>query len=244
MPSAAVAMSLIRRAGANARAPMLAMGNPRFPHVGSSSQPGEPPAASAFRDAGGLAPLPAASQEVRALGRTRGATVLEGTAASEAWLKQAALTDYRILHFATHAVVDDWSSARTALALAPGRNEDGFVTLDEIGALRLAADLVVLSACRTAAGVLSHGDGVRGLSTAFLEVGAGAVIATRWSVTDRDAMLFIGAFYAQLADGISIGDALAATKRAAIRRAANPRTWAAFTLVGDGSRRIPPGVRR
>src|SRR6185312_9559356 len=80
--------------------------------------------------------------------------------ASAAFLLRAPLTGYDIIHVATHAVVDERSVARTALVLAPGGGESGFVTPAQLAALGLDADLVVLSACRTAGGVVIDGDGV------------------------------------------------------------------------------------
>ena len=71
--------------------------------------------------------------------------------ASEAFLKHASLDPFRVLHFATHTLVDEQTAARTALLLSPGGGESGLVGPDELAALHLDADLVILSACDTAA---------------------------------------------------------------------------------------------
>ena len=70
----------------------------------------------------------------------------------ERWLKRADLGRFRLIHLATHALVDETSLDRTVLALAPGAGEDGFLSPADLGALHLEADLVVLSACETASG--------------------------------------------------------------------------------------------
>src|SRR4029079_17985556 len=100
-----------------------------------------------------------------------------GADASAAFLKHAELRGYRVLHFATHALVDERSAARTALALAPGEGEDGFVGPAELASLGLGADLVILSACRTAGGAVIEGEGIQGLTAPLLEGGARAVVA-------------------------------------------------------------------
>src|SRR5206468_4326101 len=116
---------------------------------------------SAFAATGGLPRLEGSGREVRAIARyLPGAEVRLRDGASESYLLRSSLTGFRIIHFATHALVDDRVSFRTALALAPGNGEDGFVTPGELARLRLAADLVVLSACRTAGGVVVDGEGV------------------------------------------------------------------------------------
>ncbi|MGH7536669.1 MAG: CHAT domain-containing protein [Gemmatimonadales bacterium] len=79
----------------------------------------------------------------------------------------------------------DRVSFRTALALTPGQGEDGFVTPGELAGLRLDADLVVLSACRTAGGVVVDGEGVQGLTAPLLAAGARSVVATSWQVGDQ-----------------------------------------------------------
>src|SRR6185436_8040944 len=100
-----------------------------------------------------------------------------------------------VLHFATHAVVDDWTSDRTALALAPGQGEDGSLTPAEILGLDLGVDLIVLSGCRTAAGPVVRGEGVQGLTAPLIAAGARAVVATLWPIRDADALRLVRHFY-------------------------------------------------
>ena len=103
----------------------------------------------------------------------------------------------------------------------------------DLAALRLDADLVVLSGCRTAGGVLVEGEGVQGLTAPLIQAGARSVVASQWRIADRRTIPFIQAFYQALAKGLPVGDALRAAKLDGFRRGAPPWDWAAFTAVGD-----------
>src|SRR5262249_5497368 len=142
-------------------------------------------------------------------------------------------------HFATHALVDEATAARTALALAPGGGESGFVSPGELAALRLDADLVVLSACRTGRGVVVEGEGIQGLTAPLLQAGARSVVATSWRIGDQATVAFVQSFYGALAAGLPVGDALRAAKLEALRRGAKPSEWAVFTAVGDPLVQVP-----
>jgi len=150
---------------------------------------------------------------------------------------------YDVLHFATHAVVDEWSGASAALALTAGAGDDGLFDSSEIARLHLSASLVVLSACRTIGGEVIAGEGVRGLTGAFLQAGAQSVIATAWRVNDRDVVPVVTTLYEQLARHRAVGNALRNAKLAAIKRNVAPSVWGAFTLVGDPWRVVVSGVR-
>ena len=202
----------------------------------------------AFALAGGLPRLAASAREARVVAAfAPGADVRLRRAASAAYFRHAPLAGYRIIHIATHALVDERSLARTALVLAPGDGETGFVPASELTGLRLRADLVVLSACQTAGGAVIDGEGVQGLTGPLLAAGARAVVATQWRIRDQAVLPVVEDFYAALARGLPVGDALAAAKQAAIRRGAPPAEWAAFTIVGDPFPRISleqPGALR
>jgi hypothetical protein len=109
----------------------------------------------------------------------------------------------------------------------------------DISALRLHADLVVLSACRTAGGLMVTGEGLQGLTAPLLEAGARSVIATQWRIGDRSTVRLVHDLYDALARGAPVGDALRAAKLAAIRRGAPASEWASFTVVGDPLVTIP-----
>lgn len=240
-PSAAIAAELWRRPP-DARPPrVLALGDPRFALDGSTGEMAASSAMrSAFAGAGGLTRLRASAAEARSVSRFGQNSVLRlRDEASEAWVKQAAMADYSVLHFATHALVDQRTPARTALALAPGTGQDGFLTPAELASLDLPAGLVVLSACQTAGGVVVEGEGVQGLTGPLLEAGARAVVATHWSIPDRGTLPLVEAFYHGLSDGLPASEALQRAKLKARARGVPAAQWAAFTLVGDPSVRVP-----
>lgn len=135
--------------------------------------------------------------------------------------------------------MDDHSIARTALALAPGEGEDGFVSPSEMAGLHLAADLLVLSACRSGRGPVVGGEGIQGLAAPALEAGARAVLASSWLAADAATADFMRRYYRALARGRSLGDALQETKTELIQNGASPAIWASFTLVGDPTTRLP-----
>jgi CHAT domain-containing protein len=159
--------------------------------------------------------------------------LLAGRAGSEAALRREAPGDYGVLHLAAHAVVDEQVSARTALLLAPGDGEDGVVGMADVEAMGVGAELVVLSACRTAGGAILSGEGVLGLTSAFLGAGARAVIATAWPASDSAAAGQMRQFYAALGRGAPAGEALHRMKLARLAAGSPPSAWALFTLTGD-----------
>jgi len=241
-PSAGVVAALWRRAPDAARSaarPMrlLAFGDPTFPGeraAGAATSAADEVYRSAFDSSGGLPRLRASADEARRVARyAPAAEVRLRERASAAYLKRAALDSFRIVHFATHALVDERTGARTALALAPGDGESGFVGAGDLAALTLGADLVVLSACRSARGRIVEGEGVQGLTAPLLQAGARSVVATHWRIGDRATVAFMDDFYAALARGLAVTDALRAAKVAAIARGAPAREWAAFATVGD-----------
>jgi tetratricopeptide (TPR) repeat protein len=150
------------------------------------------------------------------------------------------LERYRILHFATHAVIDDrhpeLAGVLLSLLTPDGSPQDGFLRLHDIYGLRLSADLVVLSACQTAVGPEIRGEGMVGLVRGFMSAGAARVVASLWKVDDEATALLMREFYSGLLrDGLS---ASAALQRAQMQLWQNPRWnapfyWAAFQLQGD-----------
>jgi tetratricopeptide (TPR) repeat protein len=245
-PSAAVATVLRRprEPEAPADAPrVLALGDPAFARERAGG--GQLRESETFRGAfdanGGLPRLSASGDEVRDVARySRGQAVVRlRQDASEAWLKHASLAPFSVIHLATHALVDESSLARTALALAPGSGEDGFLSPADLASLRLHADLVVLSACRTAGGVMVAGEGMQGLTTPLIEAGARAVVATQWRIGDRSTVRLVDDLYAGLGRGLSAAAALREAKLAAMKRGAPAGEWAAFTVVGDPLVRVP-----
>lgn len=240
-PSATAAIALARKQDRGGAA-TLVLADPRFAGETRASAAGVDVFRSAVAGRGALPRLPGSAREARAVARySDDATVRRRDQASEAWIKHNALTRFGVVHFATHALVDEASVTNTALALAPGDGEDGFMNAGELLNLRLAADLVVLSACRTAGGLLVRGEGVQGLANPLLAAGARAVAATWWPIGDAASVRLVDDFYRELATGHAVSEALRQAKLAALQRGAPAREWAAFTIIGDPS--ITPQLR-
>ena len=186
------------------------------------------------------AELPASAAEVRQLERLPGlrTRVATGRTASEHLFITSARR-YDLLHLATRGTLDRRLPLFSAVELHPGNGHDGRLEVHEVGALRLAARLVVLSACETALGAGAHGDVPPGddwigLVQAFLRAGAGQVLATLWPVDDGSTARWMGTFYRAVADGRSEAEAVALAQRTALREKSmrHPYFWAGFTLSG------------
>ncbi|HKD12835.1 MAG TPA: CHAT domain-containing protein, partial [Thermoanaerobaculia bacterium] len=187
-----------------------------------------------------LGDLPRAREEgidvARDLGG--GSECFVGAKATESRLKSADLSSFGILHFASHAVIDTVFPDRSAVLLARGSpEEDGWLRPRDIVNLNLSGQVVVLSACQTASGALIEGEGVTGLSHAFFEAGAHAVIASLWPLRDDEAAATFERFYRHLAGGLTVGQAVAATRRDEIRAGLPPAVWASLELIGDADAR-------
>ncbi len=183
----------------------------------------------------GLPPLPWSGEEATMVAAFGQASVVHlGRDATPAVLAEAALDSFAIVHFATHAIVDEQVPARSALVLTPPRpTGSGLVHAGWLESRHIAATVVVLSACRTARGQLVEGEGVRGLANPFLGAGAHAVLATQWGVGDRAVVPLVYVIYRGLASGLPVVEALRRAEAAARRRGVPVREWAAFTLIGD-----------
>ena len=153
-------------------------------------------------------------------------------------LLAGAAEGYAVLHVAAHARIDPTAPARSAILLAPGpENPAGILRLADVESRALPFRLVVLSACSTGGGREDRGEGLRGPARAFLSAGSRSVVATLWDVEDRAAARQMRVFYAELASGLEVAEALVRMKRREIAAGRPPREWAAFQLHGD------PGVR-
>jgi CHAT domain-containing protein len=193
--------------------------------------------------------LPEAKEEieaVRALYGARNSKVLEGNAATESRTR-AELGKASIIHFATHALLDDAHPMYSRLLLArdPGANDDGSLEAWEIAQLHLSADLIILSACNTARGSISHGEGVVGMVWAFFVAGARSTVATQWSVASGSTAKLMIAFHRSLRRGdhdpaLAKAEALRDAQLELLRNArdTHPFAWAGFALYGDASYRL------
>ncbi len=193
---------------------------------------------------GPLPRLPATAFEADAIGELVAADQqlqLRGWQATKQAVLAADLGAYRILHFATHAWVDERFPELSGLLLTrvdrAGREVDGGLYLHEIDSLHLASDLTVLSGCQTALGQRVRSDGLLGLTQGFFHAGSSQVLVSLWSVDDVAASLLMAEFYRQM---LAHGRTPAAALRYAQRwlRAQDgysaPRYWAPFVLQGDG----------
>jgi CHAT domain-containing protein len=223
-PSTQVLVSLWLRHRSDRPMRLLAFGDPALE---SKRQPALPRLRRSAEEARFVAKY-APKSEVRLRGE-----------ASAAYLKRTDLTPFRVVHFATHTLVDEHTAARTALVLAPSDGESGFVGPDELARLRLDADMVVLSSCRSGGGVVINGEGVQGLIAPLFRAGARSVVATQWEIGDREAVSLVQALYRHLAQQRPVGEALRLAKLEAIRAKRSPHEWAAFTVAGDPLVQVP-----
>ncbi len=177
---------------------------------------------------------PGAEREVAAVHRlwTAGPVRVLGARDATATAIRRALPRYTVLHFATHAVVDEADPLASRLVLSPDSAAGGFLQLSDIERTPSHARLVVLSACESENGRSYAGVGPIGLAREFLVGGAHAVVATQWPVTAAAAD-FMRAFYTRLVAGDPVDEALRRAKLAMRRdsRTSNPVDWAGFVLV-------------
>jgi CHAT domain-containing protein/tetratricopeptide (TPR) repeat protein len=150
------------------------------------------------------------------------------------------LSQYRILHFATHGLLNSERPELSGLVFSlidqKGKSQDGFLRLHEIYNLQLNADLVVLSACETGLGKELKGEGLIGLTRGFMYSGAPRVIASLWNVDDLATAELMKLFYQRmLKDGLPAGAALRAAQleMSGQKRWASPYFWAGFVLHGE-----------
>ena len=156
---------------------------------------------------------------------------LTGREASEAAVQLLA-GDADILHFACHGVIDEDDPKKNHLRLAPDKDNDGYLTADEIMDLHLQCSLVTLSACDTGRGRIVSGGEVLGLTRAWMYAGAPSVLASLWKVDDRATSRLMAAFYENLKTHDK-AKALQLAQIDMIKEGLSPYYWAAFCLYGD-----------
>ena len=149
------------------------------------------------------------------------------------------ITKYRILHVATHGLLNAERPQFTGLVLSlvGNKNEDGFLRTDEVFNLKLGSPLVMLSACETGLGKEKRGEGVMGLTRAFMYAGAPTVGVSLWSVADKSTADLMTDFYRRLL-ALQTASPATAMREAQLsmiagKRYSAPFYWAPFVLVGD-----------
>jgi CHAT domain-containing protein len=144
--------------------------------------------------------------------------MITGFAANRELVINGGLQPYRIVHFATHGVINCEHPELSGIVLSMlnehGERENGFLQLHDIYRLELSADLVVLSACRTALGQNIRGEGLVGLTQGFFNRGANTVVSTLWTIDDRASAELMQHFYeAMLQEGATSAAALRSAKQ-------------------------------
>ena len=161
-------------------------------------------------------------------------------AASRATATSVDLSQYRYLHFATHGFLNSLHPELSGIAFSMvdenGKRQDGFLRAHEVFNLRLPAELVVLSACRTGLGKEVKGEGLLGLTRGFMYAGAPRVVVSLWSVSDAATAELMTRFYVgMLKEGRRPAAALREAQLSLLnnKRWESPFYWAAFTLQGE-----------
>jgi tetratricopeptide (TPR) repeat protein len=239
LPSASALAGL----GGAARRPslrLLGFGAPRLLRSGEDATAPRELLVARF----GLAPLPTAGKEIAAAARLLGGRSLQitGEQATESAFRAAVARGARVVHLATHTILDERSGQGAAILLTAGGGDDGLLTPAEITRLADRSDLTVLAGCRTALGSGEDGQALVSLTGAFLAAGSRAVVATLWDVDDAATAAFMEQLYWELGQGLAPAEALRAAKRRlrADPRWRRPEIWAAYVLIGDA----PPVVPR
>ncbi len=160
--------------------------------------------------------------------------------ASRRTATDGSLAGHRIVHFATHGLLNSERPEMSGLVLslvdAQGRPQEGFLRLPDVYDLKLDADLVVLSACQTALGKDVRGEGLLGLTRGFMHAGAPRVVASLWRVDDLATAELMGRFYRKmLTGGLPAARALREAQLSMLQdpRWRSPRDWAGFVLQGE-----------
>jgi CHAT domain-containing protein/tetratricopeptide (TPR) repeat protein len=160
--------------------------------------------------------------------------------ASRATVMKTDLSDYRVVHFATHGLLNNEHPELSGVVLSlfdrKGQQQDGFLRLHDIYNLKLPVDLVVLSACNTGLGRDVKGEGLIGLTRGFMYAGASSVVASLWKVDDEATAELMRLFYGyMLRDGLSPAAALrkAQVTMSRQKRWQSPYFWAGFVIQGQ-----------
>ncbi len=175
--------------------------------------------------------LKCTSKEVQQLGSLlSGQTYIGADALKEIFNKQ--VSNYRILHLATHSCLDDYDPMENKIFFT-----DGFLSNYDLYNLHLNADLTVLSACNTGNGPLLRGEGVMSLSRGFIHAGCPSTLISMWAVEDCTTADLMMAYYDQLKDGATKEKALQSAKLNYLQQAdrlhCHPFYWAPFVQFGD-----------
>ncbi|MCA6518552.1 MAG: CHAT domain-containing protein, partial [Pseudanabaena sp. M110S1SP2A07QC] len=198
---------------------VLIVGNPTMPSLGN------PPTQ--------LIPLLGAEKEAKAIASLLNTTFLTGDNATKVEVVKK-MKSARFVHLATHGLSEEYRNGEIpgAIALAPSSTDDGFLTASEIVTMRLNAEMVVLSACKTGQGLLT-GDGVIGLSRSLISAGVPSVVVSLWAVPDEPTALLMTEFYKKFQNDPNKAQAIRHAMLSTKTKYPDPLNWAAFTLIGE-----------
>ncbi len=224
--------------------PVFGKDDERFSNAVKTGRAARPAAVNTSALAGAeltLPRLPATHEEAAAILSVTpagAANLVEGFAVNRALVTGAELSQYRIIHFATHGLLDSQHPELSGVALSRfdprGNPQDGFLRLHDIYNLKLPAELVVLSACNTALGKDVKGEGLIALTRGFMYAGAARVLASLWKVDDEATTELMKEFYQRmLHDGLTPAAALREAQLTMWRQQRAPYYWAAFVLQGE-----------
>jgi len=175
-------------------------------------------------------------EKISSLFKQKRREVFVRESATEEQLKNLELDDFKIIHFATHSLIDDKKPARSSIVLSLNDDtaEDGFVQMREIYNLKLNADLVTLSACQTGLGQFIRGEGIEGLNRAFFFAGSSSVLMSLWAVNDQATYQLMERFYTHLRSSKQIASSLRKAKLEMIASdtVSHPYYWAGFIVTG------------
>lgn len=197
-----------------------------------------------IKDGTYVTPLPATANELASIQQVFDQHELSGISythsqATEVRIKSPAVSQCHYLHIATHGFINETLPDLSGLLLYPDSSslEDGVLNSGEVYSLKLNAELVVLSACETGIGKISTGEGILGLSRAFLYAGANNLMVSLWKVDDRATAELMTTFYRRHLAGkssTSFAEALRAAKLSMIasEELSMPYFWSSFVLIG------------
>ncbi|MFK7811524.1 MAG: CHAT domain-containing protein [Maribacter sp.] len=186
-----------------------------------------------------LLPLPHNKREVaQILTSFEGRSFVDENASLQNFTSE--LSNFSILHLATHAVFDDASPEYSYLAFANDKEEENMLYVSDLYNLQIKADLVTLSACETGIGELKRGEGFVSLARGFFYSGASSIASTLWKVNDASATTLMDSFYKNLSDGNTKDIALQKAKQKFLKTnrqngLAHPYYWSGFIISGNAS---------
>jgi CHAT domain-containing protein len=225
--------------------PAAVAGSPGFPRSRELTR-----ALRDLRDSQWIPNLPGSRDEALAIQQIAGPArtrLVMGFDANREAIMDGSIARERIIHFATHGMMDPRHPEMSGLVLSmfnkKGEYQDGYLRLSDVYNLKLSADLVVLSSCESALGKDLGSEGIMGLPRAFLYAGARSVLVSLWKVDDEATVPLMKMFYSRLQRGEDPGRALRGAQLDMLKNTqlSDPYYWAGFLLEGDY--RLSDGTR-